>query len=217
MRSKEEANDYRYFPDPDLLPVVISAERIARVAAAMPELPQARRARFVADYGLPAYDADILASSRPLADYYDALAAATRAPAKTAANWIIGELTAALNRDHLEIEGSRVAATELAALLDRIEDGTLSGKLAKEVFEALWNGDGSVDTIIAERGLEQITDTASIEAMVREVLDANPEQVEQYRGGKTQVIGFLVGKVMQASRGKADPKQVNATLRKLLG
>jgi aspartyl-tRNA(Asn)/glutamyl-tRNA(Gln) amidotransferase subunit B len=216
MRSKEEANDYRYFPDPDLLPVEISAERIERVRAAMPELPQAKRQRFIDAYQLPAYDADILASSREMADYYDALVAATRAQAKIAANWVIGELTGALNRDNLDIEESRVEASTLAALLDKIEDGTLSGKLAKEVFDSLWNGEGTVETIIQDRGLEQITDTSSIEAMVRQVIEANPAQVEQYRGGKTQVLGFLVGQVMKASQGKANPKQVNEILRRLL-
>jgi aspartyl-tRNA(Asn)/glutamyl-tRNA(Gln) amidotransferase subunit B len=217
MRSKEEANDYRYFPDPDLLPVVIADERIARVEAAMPELPQARRARFIEQYALGAYDADILASSRALADYYDALVAATKAKPKIAANWVIGELTAALNRDNREIQDSPVAAADLGALLDRIEDGTISGKIAKEIFEALWRGEGPVRKIISERGLEQITDTASIDALVQRVLDANPEQVAQYRGGKTQVQGFLVGQVMKASQGKANPKQVNEALRRLLG
>ena len=217
MRSKEEANDYRYFPDPDLLPVVIADERIARVAAAMPELPQAKRERFMQQYGLPAYDADILASSRALADYYDALAAATKAKPKSAANWVIGELTAALNRENREIESSPVGPTELGALLDRIEDGTISGKIAKEIFEALWRGEGPVGKIIRERGLEQISDTASIDALVQKVIDANPEQVGQYRGGKTQVLGFLVGQVMKASQGKANPKQVNEALRRLLG
>ena len=217
MRSKEEANDYRYFPDPDLLPVVIADERIARVAAAMPELPQARRMRFMEQYALGAYDADILASSRALADYYDALTAATKAKPKIAANWVIGELTAALNRENREVETSPVAPAALGALLDRIEDGTISGKIAKEIFEALWRGEGPVERIIRERGLEQISDTASIDALVQKVLDANPGQAAQYRGGKTQVLGFLVGQVMKASQGKANPKQVNEALRRLLG
>jgi aspartyl-tRNA(Asn)/glutamyl-tRNA(Gln) amidotransferase subunit B len=217
MRSKEEANDYRYFPDPDLLPVTIADERIARVEAGMPELPQAKRERFMREYALPAYDADILASSRALADYYDALVAATKAKPKIAANWVIGELTAALNREHREIEDSPVAAADLGALLDRIENGTISGKIAKEIFEALWQGAGPVERIIKERGLEQISDTASIDALVQTVLDANPEQAGQYRAGKTQVLGFLVGQVMKASQGKANPKQVNEALRRLLG
>ena len=216
MRSKEEANDYRYFPDPDLLPVAISEQRIARVQQEMPELPQAKRARFVEQYELPVYDAEILAANRALADYYDALVKATAAKPKIAANWVIGELSGALNRDGLEIEDSRIAPAELGALLDKIEDGTISGKLAKEVLDALWNGEGTVASIIKERGLEQITDTASIDALVQQVLDTNPEQVEQYRNGKTQVLGFLVGQVMKASQGKANPKQVNEALRRLL-
>jgi aspartyl-tRNA(Asn)/glutamyl-tRNA(Gln) amidotransferase subunit B len=183
----------------------------------MPELPQARRERFMERYALPAYDADILASSRDLADYYDALVPATKAKPKIAANWVIGELTAALNRENLEIQDSPVAPATLGALLDRLEDGTISGKIAKEIFEALWRGAGSVAEIIRERGLEQITDTASIDALVQSVLDANPEQVVQYRSGKTQVQGFLVGQVMKASQGKANPKQVNEALRRLLG
>jgi aspartyl-tRNA(Asn)/glutamyl-tRNA(Gln) amidotransferase subunit B len=216
MRSKEEANDYRYFPDPDLLPVEITAERIARVEAAMPELPQAKRQRFMDAYALPAYDADILASSRATADFYDALVGATAATPKVAANWVIGELTAALNRDNREIEDSPVSPQALAELLDRIGDGTISGKIAKDVFEALWNGEGPVGRIIKERGLEQISDAASIDAIVQSVIDANPEQVEQYRGGKAQVLGFLVGQVMKVSQGKANPKQVNEALRRLL-
>jgi aspartyl-tRNA(Asn)/glutamyl-tRNA(Gln) amidotransferase subunit B len=216
MRSKEEANDYRYFPDPDLLPVAISEERIARVKAEMPELPQAKRARFLDDYGLSAYDVDILVGDAALADYFETTVTATAASAKLAANWIIGELSAALNRDNLDIEQSRVAPDGLASLLDRIEDKTISGKIAKDVFEALWNDEGSVDSIIDDRGLKQITDSASIDAMVQGILDANPEQVEQYRSGKTQVLGFLVGQVMKASQGKANPKQVNETLRRLL-
>jgi aspartyl-tRNA(Asn)/glutamyl-tRNA(Gln) amidotransferase subunit B len=216
MRSKEEANDYRYFPDPDLLPVAISEERLARVRSEMPELPQAKSARLIADYALSAYDVDILIGDSALADYFEQSVAATSAPPKLAANWIIGELSAALNRENLEIEQSKIVPAELASLLDRIEDNTISGKIAKDVFEALWAGEGTVDGIIADRGLRQITDSASIDAMVQEILDANPAQVEQYRSGKTQVLGFLVGQVMQASQGKANPKQVNETLRKLL-
>jgi aspartyl-tRNA(Asn)/glutamyl-tRNA(Gln) amidotransferase subunit B len=217
MRSKEEANDYRYFPDPDLLPVTIADERIARVEAGMPELPQAKRERFMREYALPAYDADILASSRALADYYDALVAATKAKPKIAANWVIGELTAALNREHREIEDSPVAAADLGALLERMENGPISGTLAKDLSAAHWPGPGPAERIIQERGLEQISDTASIDALVQTVLDANPEQAGQYRAGKTQVLGFLVGQVMKASQGKANPKQVNEALRRLLG
>jgi aspartyl-tRNA(Asn)/glutamyl-tRNA(Gln) amidotransferase subunit B len=217
MRSKEEANDYRYFPDPDLLPVAISAEGVEKVRAALPELPQAKRARFIHDYELPAYDVEILIGDAATAGYFEACAGATSAAPKIAANWIIGELTGALNRTDQEITDSPISPNELAALLDKIEDNTISGKIAKDVFEALWNGEGSVDTIIKERSLEQITDTASIDAMVQQVIDANPEQLAQYRAGKTQVLGFLVGQVMKASQGKANPKQVNETLRRLLG
>jgi aspartyl-tRNA(Asn)/glutamyl-tRNA(Gln) amidotransferase subunit B len=216
MRGKEEANDYRYFPDPDLLPVAISEARIAQLKARMPELPQARRARFIDEYGLSTYDVDILVADRAMADYFEASAAVTNASAKTAANWIIGDLNAALHRDNLDIGRSRISPAGLGSLLDRIEDGTISGKIAKDVFDGLWNGEGSVDAIIAERGLEQISDAASIETLVAEVIAANPDQVEQYRGGKTQVLGFLVGQVMKASQGKANPRQVNEALRKLL-
>jgi aspartyl-tRNA(Asn)/glutamyl-tRNA(Gln) amidotransferase subunit B len=217
MRSKEEANDYRYFPDPDLLPVVIDDALITGVRAALPELPDAKRERFSRDYALSAYDADVLTAERPLADYFEAVAKATRATPKIAANWVMGELTGALNRAGLEIGATHVSAASLAALLDKLAAGTISGKIAKEVFEALWNGEGSVDEIIDQRGLVQISDSASIDKLVADVIAANPAQVEQFRAGKQQVLGFLVGQVMKASRGKANPQQVNAALRKQLG
>jgi aspartyl-tRNA(Asn)/glutamyl-tRNA(Gln) amidotransferase subunit B len=217
MRSKEEANDYRYFPDPDLLPVAIEDALVEEIRATLPELPDAKRERFSRDYGLSAYDAGVLTAQRTLAEYFEAVAKTTRAPAKIAANWVMGELTGALNRDALEIGASRVAAPALAALLDKIEAGTISGKIAKEVFEALWAGEGTVDAIIEKRGLVQISDSASIDAFVDQVIAANPAQVEQFRAGKTQVLGFLVGQVMKASRGKANPQQVNDALRKKLG
>jgi aspartyl-tRNA(Asn)/glutamyl-tRNA(Gln) amidotransferase subunit B len=217
MRTKEEANDYRYFPDPDLLPVFVDEQWIAAVESELPELPDAKRQRFAAEYELPDYDASLLTAQRPLADFYEELVASTRASAKLAANWVIGELSAALNRANLEIGESRVTPRELGALLDKIEDGTISGKIAKEVFEAVWNGEGSVDQIIASRGLEQISDAASIGALVDEVIAANPSQVEQYRSGKTQVLGFFVGQIMKASRGKANPQLVNEMLRDKLG
>jgi aspartyl-tRNA(Asn)/glutamyl-tRNA(Gln) amidotransferase subunit B len=220
MRSKEEANDYRYFPDPDLLPVVVENALVERLKAELPELPDAKRERFVRDYGLPEPDAVQLTLHRPLADYYEKLAAGGPRPAgraKLAANWVLGELSAALNRSGAGPDESRVAPETLAALLDKIEDGTVSGKIAKEIFETLWNEGGDVAGIIESRGLEQITDTASIEALVDEVIAANPAQVEQYRGGKTQVLGFLVGQVMKASRGKANPPAANALLRAKLG
>jgi aspartyl-tRNA(Asn)/glutamyl-tRNA(Gln) amidotransferase subunit B len=197
--------------------VLVDEALIERIRGEMPELPDAKRERFMRDYGLPPYDAAILTGQRPLAEYYETVAAATSAKPKTAANWVLGELTAALNRDNLEITASRIPAETLAALLDRIEDGTISGKIAKELFETLWTEGGSVDDIIKARGLEQITDTASIDAIVDEVLAANPAQVEQFRGGKTQVIGFLVGQVMKATGGKANPRQVNEALRAKLG
>jgi aspartyl-tRNA(Asn)/glutamyl-tRNA(Gln) amidotransferase subunit B len=216
MRSKEEANDYRYFPDPDLLPVVIDETLISAVRASLPELPDAKRERFMRDYALPAYDAQVLTVDRPLADYYEAVAKATKAAPKIAANWVMGELTGALNRSALAIGDTRVPAAVLAALLDKIEAGTISGKIAKEVFEALWAGEGTVDKIIEKRGLTQISDSASIDKLVAEVIAANPTQVEQFRAGKQQVLGFLVGQVMKASRGKANPQQVNEALRKAL-
>jgi aspartyl-tRNA(Asn)/glutamyl-tRNA(Gln) amidotransferase subunit B len=217
MRTKEEANDYRYFPDPDLLPVVVDDALIERARAELPELPDAKRERFERDYALPAEDAGILTAHRPLADYYEAVARATRAQPKIAANWVLGELTGALNRSGVSIEDARIAPDTLAALLDKLADGTISGKIAKEIFETLWNEGGDVESIIESRGLTQITDAASIEALVDEAIAANPAQVEQYRGGKTQVLGFLVGQVMKASRGKANPQQVNEILRTKLG
>jgi aspartyl-tRNA(Asn)/glutamyl-tRNA(Gln) amidotransferase subunit B len=222
MRSKEEANDYRYFPDPDLLPIVIDDAQIEAIAATLPELPDAKRERFGRDYGLSAYDASVLTAQRALADYYEAVAKTTSAGPKIAANWVMGELTAALNRDGLEIGASRISAPTLAALLDKIESGAISGKIAKEIFEALWSGEGhggaaAVDAIIAQRGLAQISDAASIDKLVAEVIAAHPAQAEQFRAGKQQVLGFFVGQIMKASRGKANPQQVNEALRRALG
>jgi aspartyl-tRNA(Asn)/glutamyl-tRNA(Gln) amidotransferase subunit B len=217
MRSKEEANDYRYFPDPDLLPITIDERLIDGVRATLPELPDAKRERFTRDYALPAYDAQVLTVERPLADYYESVVKATKATPKIAANWVMGELAGALNRDGLHIGASRVSAATLASLLDKITAGTISGKIAKEVFEALWAGEGTVDQIIEKRGLVQISDTGAIDKLVADVIAANPAQVEQLRAGKQQVLGFLVGQVMKASRGKANPQQVNDALRKHLG
>jgi aspartyl-tRNA(Asn)/glutamyl-tRNA(Gln) amidotransferase subunit B len=216
MRSKEEANDYRYFPDPDLLPVHITAAHIESIRTQLPELPEQKRARFIEQYQLSKYDSGVLTGQRSLADFFEAVAANTTAPPKLAANWIISELTGALNKADLDIEQSPVSAADLAALLDKIHDNTISGKIAKEVFDTLWHEGGNVADIIRERGLEQITDTESIAALVDKAIEDNPNQVEQYRAGKTQIIGFLVGKVMQASQGKANPQQVNAALRKKL-
>lgn len=216
MRAKEEANDYRYFPDPDLLPVAISDADIERIRGLLPELPDARRARFVESFGLPAYDADVLTTSRELADFFEAVAEQCAAP-KLAANWVMGEFSAALNRSETGIAESPVSADALAGLLLRIGDGTLSGKLAKDVFEAMWQGEGDADVIIAARGLRQITDTGAIDAIIAEVIAANPAQLEQYRSGKEKLFSFFVGQVMKQTGGKANPSQVNDRLKVQLG
>ncbi|KAF0281710.1 Asp-tRNA(Asn)/Glu-tRNA(Gln) amidotransferase subunit GatB [Spiribacter roseus] len=215
MRGKEQAHDYRYFPDPDLLPLEITPAHIDRVRDELPELPDAKSGRFQRDYGLSAYDAGVLTGSRELADYFEAVAAAA-GDAKLSANWVMGELSGALNKAGLEITQSPIDATMLAGLLLRIRDETISGKIAKEVFEALWNGEGDADTVINDRGLRQVTDNAAIEAMVEEVIAANPGQLEQYRAGKTKLMGFFVGQVMKASGGKANPQQVNEILKSRL-
>ncbi len=215
MRSKEEAMDYRYFPDPDLLPLEVTAEHIERVRATLPELPDAKRHRFMEEYGLSAYDAGVLTASRELADYYEEVARLC-GEAKLAANWVMGELSGFLNKENRDIADSPVSAAMLAGMLKRILDETISGKIAKEVFEAMWNGEGDADTVIEKRGLKQITDTGAIEAIIDEVISANPRQVEQYRAGKEKLIGFFVGQVMKATGGKANPAQVNALLKKKL-
>ena len=216
MRSKEEANDYRYFPDPDLLPVEIDDDFIEAVRKTLPELPDARKARFVSEHGLSAYDAGVLTVSRQLADYFEAVVAAADGQGKLSANWVMGELSGALNRSDRDIADSPVTAAALGAMLQRIEDGTISGKIAKQVFEAMWNGEGSADEIIEQQGLKQISDASAIEGIIREVLDNNPKQIEQYRGGQQKLFGFFVGQVMKATQGKANPKQVNELLRKML-
>jgi len=217
MRSKEDAQDYRYFPDPDLLPLLIAAADIERVRATMPELPQARRERFQSVYGLSAYDADALTGARESADYFEALVKAGAAEPKLCANWQTGELAAALKRDGLEIAACPVSAAALGGLLGRIADGTLSGKMAKEVFEAMWAGEGGADAIIEARGLKQISDSGAIETLVDEVLAANARQVEDYRAGKEKAFNSLVGQVMKATKGKANPAQVNEILKRKLG
>ena len=217
MRSKEEANDYRYFPDPDLLPVVIPPDMVEAIRGQLPELPSQKASRFRTQYGLNAQDAEALAVSRELAEYFEHTARDTDAEAKLAVNWITGELSAALNQDHCEITESPVSSTMLAGLLNRIEDGTISGKIAKDVFRSMWMGEGDADAIIESRGLRQITDDSEIERLVDQVLQENPEQVEQFRSGKDKVFGFFVGRVMKLSGGKANPKQVNGLLRKKLG
>jgi aspartyl-tRNA(Asn)/glutamyl-tRNA(Gln) amidotransferase subunit B len=213
MRSKEEANDYRYFPDPDLLPVVIDDAYVDAVRASLPELPDAKAGRFVADYGMRAEDASILTASRSLADYFEAANGKTAAAPQAVANWVIGDLLGALNKEGLEIDASRVSAEQLAGLVERIHDDTISGKIAKEVFEAMWAGEGSADEVINKRGLKQITDTSAIEAVVDEVIAANPSQVAEYRAGKDKLIGFFVGQVMKATGGKANPAAVNKLLK----
>ncbi len=216
MRTKEEANDYRYFPDPDLLPVELDEDFIETVRQSLPELPDAKRQRFVEQYELKPADAEILTVNRAAADYFEELTRNTDAAPQVAANWIIGDLSAALNRESLDIGESRIAAPALGGLLNRIADNTISGKIAKEVFEAIWSGEGSADEIIEARGLKQITDAAAIEAIVDRVLEANPEQVAEYRGGKEKVLGYFVGQVMKESSGKANPGRVNKILRKKL-
>jgi aspartyl-tRNA(Asn)/glutamyl-tRNA(Gln) amidotransferase subunit B len=213
MRSKEEANDYRYFPDPDLLPVEISEEFIEAARATMPELPAAKHTRFVSEYGLKDDDAVILTASRPVADYFEAVVAAADASAQVAANWVVGDLTGALNRDGLDIADSKISADELAGLVNRISDDTISGKIAKQVFEAMWDGEGSADQIIDAKGLKQITDSSAIEAVVDKVIADNPGQVAEYKAGKDKLIGFFVGKVMQETKGQANPGQVNQILK----
>lgn len=212
MRSKEDAHDYRYFPDPDLLPVKLDEDWIDAVRATLPELPAAMQARFQSDYGVSAYDASVLTGSRALADYFEAAAQAC-GQGKLAANWVMGELSAALNRADLGIEQSPVSAAQLGALIDRIHDGTLSGKLARQVFEGLWEGAGEVDAIIEARGLRQISDSGELEKIIDEVLAANPKSVEEFRAGKDKAFNALVGQVMKASKGKANPAQVNERLK----
>jgi len=214
MRSKEEANDYRYFPDPDLLPVEITEAFINQVRAAMPELPGAKRERFISQYALSEYDAGIVTGNRDLANYFENVA--KDADAKLAANWIIGDVSARLNKEDKDINASPVNAAMLATMLQRISDNTLSGKLAKEVFDALWNGEGDADTIIEKRGLKQITNSSAIESLIDEIIAGNPEQVAQYRSGKDKVFGFFVGLAMKASKGKANPAQLNELLKKKL-
>jgi aspartyl-tRNA(Asn)/glutamyl-tRNA(Gln) amidotransferase subunit B len=217
MRSKEDAQDYRYFPDPDLLPLVVTEEEIDQRRRELPELPEQKRRRFMRDYRLPAYDAGVLTASRAAADYYEALVRSCGVDPKLCANWQTGELSAAINREGLQVEQSRIDAPALGGLLQRIADGTVSGKTAKEVFDAMWAGEGGADQIIEKRGLRQISDAGEIERIVEEVLKSNSKQVEDYRAGKEKAFNSLVGQVMKATRGKANPAQVNELLRRKLG
>ncbi len=212
MRSKEEANDYRYFPDPDLLPVELDDAFIEAVTAELPELPDVKRYRFGEQYGLSAYDAGVLTASRAMADYFEQVAE-TCDDSKLAANWVMGELAAALNRAGLETGDSPVSAAMLGGMLSRIKDNTISGKIAKSVFEAMWQGEGDADEVIEARGLKQITDALAIEKVVLEVIEANPGQAEQFRAGKEKLLGYFIGQVMQRTKGKANPQQVNELLR----
>ncbi|NNM61068.1 MAG: Asp-tRNA(Asn)/Glu-tRNA(Gln) amidotransferase subunit GatB [Steroidobacteraceae bacterium] len=218
MRSKEEANDYRYFPDPDLLPLQIGREFIESVRATLPELPDQKAARFAAGFELSAYDAGVLSASRELGAYFEAVVDAVGAPhAKLAANWVMGELSSALNRDSLEIRDARVDPRALGGLLQRIVDATISGKIAKDVFEAMWSEGQDADAIIAAKGLRQITDTGAIAAVIDAVIAANPKQLADYRAGKDKLFGFFIGQVMKATEGKANPAQLNELLRAKLG
>jgi aspartyl-tRNA(Asn)/glutamyl-tRNA(Gln) amidotransferase subunit B len=224
MRSKEEANDYRYFPDPDLLPVQIDESFIDAVRQTLPELPDEKAARFARDLGLSTYDAGVLSASRELGAYFEEVAALVGAKtgngaahAKLAANWVMGELSSALNRDNIEITASRVTPAQLSGLLARIVDQTISGKIAKEVFEAMWSEGKSADAIIEAKGLKQITDSGAIEGVIDAVIAANPKQLADYRSGKDKLFGFFVGQVMKATEGKANPAQLNELLKFKLG
>jgi len=217
MRSKEEANDYRYFPDPDLLPVQIDESFVSAVRATLPELPDDKAARFVRDFHLSAYDAGVLSASRELGAYFESVVAQlSPAQAKLAANWVMGELSSALNRDSLDIGASRVSPLQLSGLLARIVDQTISGKIAKEVFEAMWSEGDSADAIIEASGLKQITDSSAIEGVIDAVIAANPKQLADYRSGKDKLFGFFVGQTMKAMAGKANPGVVNERLKKAL-
>jgi aspartyl-tRNA(Asn)/glutamyl-tRNA(Gln) amidotransferase subunit B len=215
MRSKEEAMDYRYFPDPDLLPIEISTEEIDRIRKSLPELPDAKKQRFIETYKLSESDASILTASRALSDYFETVAKES-GEVKLATNWVMVELAGYLNKENKNISKSPVSAPMLAGMLVRIKDNTISGKIAKEVFEAMWNGEGDADSIIETKGLKQITDTGAIEALIDEVLANNPDQVAQYKAGKEKMMGFFVGQIMKATQGKANPGQVNQILKKKL-
>jgi aspartyl-tRNA(Asn)/glutamyl-tRNA(Gln) amidotransferase subunit B len=221
MRSKEEANDYRYFPDPDLLPVVLDEAFIFGVRSKLPELPDQKATRFSSQYSLSAYDAGVLTASRELADYYEEVAKEVPAESKLAANWVMGDLAASLNKEGLEISAvasadGKMPAARLAGLLKRIADQTISGKIAKEVFEAMWVSGATADAIIEEKGLKQITDSSAIERAIDEVMAKNPGQLADYRSGKDKLFGFFVGQVMKATQGKANPAQLNELLKKKL-
>lgn len=221
MRSKEEANDYRYFPDPDLLPVVLDEALIEEIRASLPELPATKRERFVSQYGLPDYDAGVLAADRVLADFFEATVAAANGAAKQASNWVMMDILGALNRTEKDITESPVSPEQLGGLINRINDNTISGKIGKQVFQALWDGEGaSADEIIEKKGLKQESDSGAIEAIIDKVLAENTQQVDNYRAAEEakrgKMFGFFVGQVMKFSQGKANPGQVNELLKKKL-
>jgi aspartyl-tRNA(Asn)/glutamyl-tRNA(Gln) amidotransferase subunit B len=216
MRSKEEANDYRYFPDPDLLPLVIEPEFLEQVKAKLPELPDEKKQRFMQEYGLSLYDAAVLTSSRELAKFFEETVKLSGSDAKLCVNWVMGDLSALLNKENLDITESKVSAPQLADMLRRISDNTISGKIAKTVFEAMWAGEGDADNIIEQKGLKQVTDSGAIEKLIDDVIANNPKQLEQYRAGKEKLFGFFVGQVMKISKGKANPAQLNELLKKKL-
>lgn len=219
MRSKEVANDYRYFPEPDLLPIVIDDAYIAAIRETLPELPEEKRQRFTQEYGLGSYDANVLAATRPLADYFEAVVAACK-DAKIAANWVQVELLGQLNKDEKEISDCPVSAQDLGGLITRILDNSISGKIAKQVFEAMWQGEGTADTVIAARGLQQVSDSGELETMVDEVIANSAAQVQQYlaadEGKQKKLVGYFVGQVMKLSKGQANPQMVNELLAKKL-
>ncbi|VWC49767.1 aspartyl/glutamyl-tRNA(Asn/Gln) amidotransferase subunit B [Burkholderia aenigmatica] len=222
MRSKEDAHDYRYFPDPDLMPLVIGQDWIERVQSGMPELPVAMQQRFADEYGVSAYDAGVLTSSKAMAAYFEAVVAkAGTANAKIVANWLMGDVSSQLNRDGIEIDAIPVSAAQLALVLQRIADGTISNKIAKEIFATIWDekadDEGAADRIIDAKGLKQISDTGALEAIIDEVLAANAKSVEEFRAGKEKAFNALIGQAMKATKGKANPQQVNELLKKKLG
>ena len=215
MRSKEEAHDYRYFPDPDLLPLEISDDWIEKVRSGLPELPQAKRARYVSDFGLSSYDAGVLTSAKELAAYFEDVVGIYPEP-KICANWVMGEINGWLNKAGIEIAACPISSRALAGLLTRIGDGTISGKIAKEVFEAMWNGEGDADAIIESRGLRQISDSGALEKIVDDIIAANPSQVADYRGGRDKLFAFFVGQAMKATKGQANPAQLSEILKQKL-
>ncbi len=211
MRSKEEAHDYRYFPDPDLLPLVLDPDWVEEIRRSLPELPDAKKARFVTDFGLTAYDAGVLVAERETADFYEAVA--KDRDAKLAANWLTGEFFGALNRSGMALAEAPVDAAKLGGLIDLIADGTISGRIAKEVFEAMWESGKPAAAIVADKGLEQISDTSALEAIVAQAIADNPGQAEQFKSGNEKILGWFVGQIMKASQGKANPGLVNKILR----